>query len=152
MKDCTEKIVVKLVTHSAGCDLADPDLQCSSSSKKRTLFRPYAPSNPNRFIYHILLRSKRKLGRSPAILRVDVETEPDDPGTHADPAIRNRLASAGRDGVSPRHRDQLGDRSDNHGLRLPRFSDTNFGLISLLMVTRLVSCQNAPLRSRANPA
>ena len=34
----------------------------------------------------------------------------------------------------------------------PDFSDTNFGLISLLMLTCLVSCQNAPLRSRANPA
>ena len=66
------------------------------------------------FIHHILLGFKRKHCSSAAVFGGAVETKPDKPGTHADPASRSRLASAVRHGVSPRHRGQLIDRSDNH--------------------------------------
>jgi hypothetical protein len=51
---------------------------------------------------------------SPTIFPCDLETKPDKRGTHADSAFRNRLASRVHQGVPPRHRGQLIDRSDNH--------------------------------------
>jgi hypothetical protein len=47
------KITVTLPVGSAGCGLATTNLRSPSCSKKHR-FQPYAPSNPDRFMHHLL--------------------------------------------------------------------------------------------------
>lgn len=58
-------------------------------------------------MHYFLLGFRRRHRRSSATFHGDVENKLGEPGTHADPAIRNRRTRAVHCRVCPRHRDSL---------------------------------------------